>query len=143
MPRCGGGSRRPTARSRRRDGDWVYWSEYEEGGEYALYWRRPAAGGEAQCYLDGPKLAEGHDYFSLNDVSVSENGNLLAYSVDTNGSERYTAKVVDLATGEMLGDEIPDTNTALVWAADDTMLVYGRANAQWRVDSILVHVARH
>tara|TARA_A100001391_G_scaffold99255_4_gene65912 strand:- start:14029 stop:16092 length:2064 start_codon:yes stop_codon:yes gene_type:complete len=123
-----------------KDGDWVYWSEYEEGGEYARYWRRPAAGGEAQCYLDGPKLAEGHDYFSLNDVSVSENGRLLAYSVDTNGSERYTAYVVDLATGEKLGDEIPDTNTSLVWAADDTMLLYGRANAQWRVDSILVHV---
>lgn len=122
-----------------KDGDWIYWAEFEEGGEYAKYYRKPAAGGETQLYLDVPKMAEGHEYFSLNDVSISMNGRYLAYSVDNNGSERYTTHIVDLETGEKLPDVIEDTNTSLVWAADDTMLVYGRANANWRVDNVRVH----
>ena len=122
-----------------KDGDWLYWSEFEEGGEYSKYYRKPVKGGETQLYLDLPTLAEGHEYFSLNDISVSENGKLLAYSVDTNGSERYTVHVIDLETGKSLPDVIEDTNTGLIWAADDTMLVYGRANDNWRVDSIRVH----
>lgn len=122
-----------------KDGNWVYWSEFEEGGEYRKYYRRPVAGGDAELYLDVPALAEGHDYISINDIAVSENGRLVAYSIDTDGSERYTVHIKDLTTGEMLPDTIPETNTDLIWAANDTMLVYGRANENWRVDSIRVH----
>ncbi len=122
-----------------KDGDWLYWTEFEEGGEYAKYYRKPSAGGEAQLYLDCPALAEGHEYFRLNDIAISEDGRLAAYSVDTNGAERFTVYIKDLATGALLPDVIEDTNTGLIWAAGDTMLVYGRANENWRVDRILVH----
>ena len=122
-----------------KDGAWLYWSEFEEGGEYRKFYRRPVAGGEAQLYLDVPALAQDHEYFSINDISISENGRLLAYSTDTTGAERYTARVLDLETGEHLPDVIEDTCTGLIWATDDTMLVYGRANEKWRVDSIRVH----
>ncbi|MGE5953573.1 MAG: S9 family peptidase, partial [Qipengyuania vulgaris] len=30
-----------------KDGDWLYWSEFEEGNEYRKYYRKPVAGGEA------------------------------------------------------------------------------------------------
>ena len=122
-----------------RDGDFEYWSEFEEGGQYRKYYRRPVAGGDAQLILDGPALAEGAEYFSLNDISVSESGRYLAYSVDLTGGEYYTAFVKDLETGELLGDQIENTNTGLIWAANDTMLVYGRANENWRVDRIFAH----
>ena len=122
-----------------KDGDWLYWSEFEPGGEYRKHYRRPVAGGEAQLILDVPALAAGHEYFDINAISVSENGRYIAWSSDTDGSERYTVRIRDLTTGEMLPDVIADTNTELVWAADDTMLLYGRANANWRVDSIRVH----
>ncbi|MES2699203.1 MAG: S9 family peptidase, partial [Pseudomonadota bacterium] len=122
-----------------KDGEWVYWSEYEPGSEYRKYYRRPVDGGEAQLYLDANALAEGHEYFSIGDISISHNGRLLAYSTDTSGEERYTARVKDLVTGELLPDTIEGTNSGLVWAADDTMLVYGVANANWRVDNVRVH----
>ncbi|WAT16970.1 S9 family peptidase [Aurantiacibacter sp. MUD11] len=122
-----------------RDGDWIYWSEFEEGGEYRKYYRRPAEGGEAVLFLDGPALAEGHEYFSLGDISVSESGRYVAYSTDTSGAERYTVQILDTETGELLPDTIEDTNTGLIWAADDSMLVYGRANENWRVDRIFAH----
>lgn len=122
-----------------KDGDWVYWSEFIPGSEYRRYWRRPVAGGEAQLYLDANALAEGHDYFSIGDIAISRNGRFMAYSTDTSGEERYTARIKDLQTGELLPDVIDGTNTDLVWAADDTMLVYGVANANWRVDNVRVH----
>ena len=122
-----------------KDGTYIYWSEFEEGGEYRKHYRKPVRGGEAECFLDGPALAEGHEYFSVKAISISEDDRLLAYSVDTDGSERYTAYIKNLETGEMLPDVIEDTNTDLVWAADDTMLVYGLANENWRVDSIRCH----
>ena len=122
-----------------KDGDYEYWSEFEPGGEYRKYYRRPVGGGDAELYLDAPALAEGHEYFSLNDISVSENGRYLAYSIDTEGAERYTVYIKDLQTGELLSDTIPETNSGLIWAANDTMLVYGKANENWRVDNVRVH----
>ena len=122
-----------------KDGAFTYWSEFEPGGEYRKYYRRPVAGGDAQLILDCPKLAEGHDFFSLNALTVSENDRYLAYSTDTEGAERFTVYILDLETGELLPDRIEQTNTDLIWAAGDTMLVYGRVNDNWRVESILVH----
>jgi oligopeptidase B len=122
-----------------KDGDWLYWAEYEEGSEYRKYYRRPVSGGEAQLYLDANALAEGHEYLSINDISISQNGRYLAYAIDTDGSERYTVRIKDLETGELLPDVIEETNTSLTWAAGDTMLVYGVANENWRVDNVRVH----
>jgi len=122
-----------------KDGDFLYWSEFEEGGEYRKHYRRPVAGGETQLILDENALAEGLDYFNIGAMSLSENGRYLAYSYDDNGSERFDARVKDLQTGELLPDIIPETQTGLIWAANDTMLVYGPSNPNWRVDRIRVH----
>ncbi len=122
-----------------KDGDWLYWSEFEEGGEYRKHYRRPVGGGERQLILDEPALAEGRDYFSLGAFSVSENGRYLAYSIDDDGSERYDVAIKDLESGELLPDTITGIQTGLVWAAGDTMLVYGPSSPEWRVKRTLVH----
>lgn len=123
-----------------KDGDWLYWSEFEEGAEYRKYYRKPVAGGDAQLILDENALAEGHEYFRLGAFSVSKNGRYLAYSTDTNGSERFTARIKDLETGGLLPDEIPGTLTSLTWVMDDKAIVYGLANEQWRVKEATLHV---
>jgi oligopeptidase B len=122
-----------------KDGDWLYWIEFEEGAEYKKWWRKPVAGGPDELILDEPALAEGKAYFRLGAVSVSKDGRLLAYSVDDNGSERFTARIKDLTTGEHLPDEIPGTLSALLWVAGDTGLVYSLANEQWRTDNARLH----
>ena len=126
-----------------RDGEWLYWTEFQVGDEYPRHYRRPVAqgagGGEPQLLLDENALAEGLDYFRLNAFSVSENGRYLVYSFDDDGSERFDARIKDLETGELLPDIITGTQTGFVWAAGDTMLVYGPSNPNWRVDRIRVH----
>ncbi len=126
-----------------KDGDWLYWREFEEGAEYRKWWRRPvgapADGSADQLILDETALAKGHKYFRLGALSVSQNGKLLAYSTDTDGSERYTVRIKDLATGQVLGDEIPGTMSSLVWVAEDKGLVYSLANENWRSDNARLH----
>jgi len=122
-----------------KDGDWLYWTETAEGKQYAIHYRKPAAGGGTQLLLDENALAEGHEYFRLRAFSVSENGRYLAYSTDTNGSERYVVRVLDLDTGKLLADTIEQTNSGVTWLAGDTMFAYGIANENWRVDNVRVH----
>jgi oligopeptidase B len=64
---------------------------------------------------------------------------LLAYSTDTNGSERYTVRIKDLATGKLRRDTIPGTLSSLVWVAGDKGLVYSLANENWRTDNARLH----
>ena len=122
-----------------KDGDWLYWTDHATGGEYRRWWRKPIAGGEDQLILDEPALAAGKEYFRLGGFSVSNDGRLLAYAVDDNGSERFELRVKDLATGELLADVIPGVLSDIVWTADDSGFLYGLANEQWRTDNARFH----
>jgi oligopeptidase B len=126
-----------------KDGDYLYWIEYEQGAEYKKWWRRPvAAGNDAgadELIFDETAAAAGLDYFRLGAISVSNDGRLLAWAVDDDGSERFVARIKVVASGEVLPDEIPDTLSGLVWTSDDSGLVYARVNEQWRTDTVLLH----
>lgn len=122
-----------------KDGDYLYWIEFEEGAEYKKWWRKPVAGGPDELILDEVVLAAGHEYFRLGAIAVSNDGRLLAWSVDDNGSERFTARIKVIATGEVLPDEIPGTLSSLIWVAGDKGLVYSLANEQWRTDNARLH----
>jgi oligopeptidase B len=122
-----------------KDGDYLYWIEFEQGAEYKKWWRKPVSGGPDELVLDEVALAKGKAFFRLGAMSVSSNGKLLAYAVDDNGSERFTARVKDLETGKLLKDKIPGTLSSLVWVAGDTGFVYSLANEQWRTDNARLH----
>ena len=122
-----------------KDGDWLYWTDYETGGEYPRWWRRPVGGGADVMILDEPALAEGKEYFRLGAFSVSPDGRLLAYAVDDNGSERFEVRGKDLETGELLPDTIPGMLSEIVWTADSRGFLYGLANENWRTDNARWH----
>lgn len=122
-----------------KDGDWLYWTAFETGGQYLKWWRKPVGGGADQLLLDEPALAEGKEYFRLGAFSISNNGKLLAYAIDDNGSERFTIRIKNLETGEHLPEMIPGMLSEIVWTADDSAFLYGLANAQWRTDNARLH----
>jgi oligopeptidase B len=123
-----------------KDGDYLYWSEFEEGAQYRKHYRKAVAGGDAQLLIDENQLAEGQEYFSLGAASISQNGRFLAYSTDTSGGERYTARIKDLQTGELLPDVIENLRGGLTWVAGDTALVYGPSTEEWRTLEAKLHV---
>ena len=126
-----------------KDGQWLYWIEYEQGAEYKKWWRRPVSAKDDpaadELILDEVALAQGHEYFRLGAIAISNDGARIAWSVDDNGSERFTVRIKVIASGEMLPDEIPGTLSSLVWVADDRGLVYSLANENWRTDNVRLH----
>ncbi|BBE32832.1 peptidase S9 [Sphingosinicella microcystinivorans] len=122
-----------------RDGDFLYWYAFDVGAEYRTWYRRPVAGGSDAVILAEPNLAEGHAYFRLGGLAVSPNGRLLAYAVDTNGSERYVLRIRDLETGAELPDVIENWRYGLVWAADSQSFLYTDADENWRSKVIWHH----
>ncbi len=123
-----------------KDGEFLYWSEFEEGAQYRKHYRKPVAGGEPQLLIDENELAKGLEYFRLGAASISQNGRYLAFSTDTNGSERYTARIKDLQTGELLPDVLENLRGDLVWVKNDTALVYGPSTEEWRTLEAKLHV---
>jgi oligopeptidase B len=131
-----------------RRGDHLYYSRTEPGREYPVYFRRPAprgADGEAhvgpgeegpeQVLLDLDRMAEGHAFLRLGSQAPSPGGELLAYTLDTTGRERFSLRILDPATGEHLPDEIPAVARTFAWA-DDTTLFYvllDAAERPWEV----------
>lgn len=122
-----------------KDGDFVYWYAFDAGGEYPKWYRRKFAGGADEIILDEPALASGHDYFRLGGHAVSPDGRLLAYAVDTSGSERFVLKVRDLATGAELADIIENWRYGLIWAADSKSFLYTDADENWRSKAVWHH----
>ncbi len=126
-----------------RMGEYLYWSEFDEGEQYRKHYRKPVGAGEdaePQLILDQNVLAEGHEYFRLGALSISQNGRFMAYSTDTSGAERYTARIMDLETGELLADEITNLRSGLTWVAGDSALVYGPSSENWRTLEARLHV---
>ena len=131
-----------------RRGDWYYQWKYQEGSQYRVWLRwlsgapnaREAPVDNFQTILDEPALAKDSEYFRLGSMSVSNDGSLLAYSTDTDGSERYRMVVKNLDTGEMLDDEIQGTIDSAVWAADDASFFYAVVDENWRPWQVRRHV---
>ncbi len=131
-----------------KDDSWYYQWRYEEGSQYRVWLRWPADGPNAreaptadvQTILSEPELAKATEYFRLGSLSVSNDGSLLAYSTDTNGSERFTMVVKDIETGEMLPEQIEETTGMAVWASDDASFLYTVVDENWRPWQVRLHV---
>lgn len=123
-----------------KDGDWIYWYAYAVGGQYPVHYRKPAQGGPDEILFDEPEEAKGLEYFQLGILEVSPDGKLLAYATDTNGAERYTLKIREIATGREIETISDVVNGDVIWAADSGSLVYTEVNDQWRSYRALHHV---
>ncbi len=139
-----------------KDGDWLYWIEFEEGAQYKKWWRRPvgteAGDGKDELILDETALAAGHEYFRLGAVAVSPSGRFMAYSTDTDGSERYTirfrklgahagqiAEAIPGAACDVGDSEVPGTIGNIVWNAAEDAVLYSLSDEQWRHRTIKLH----
>ncbi|MET8906288.1 S9 family peptidase [Micromonospora sp. NPDC004551] len=136
----------------RKDGYW-YYTRTVEGQQYGVQCRRAVRDGETtppvsedgapldgeEVLLDGNRLAEGHDFFSLGAFDVSPDGRWLAYSTDFSGDERFTLRIKDLQTGEALPDEIPDTFYGTAWSNDASTLFYVTVDDAWRPNRVWRH----
>ncbi|MBC7833081.1 MAG: S9 family peptidase [Hyphomicrobium sp.] len=122
------------------DGPFAYSTKFVAGGQYPLVCRRTRSGEDEQVLLDGNVEAEGKAYWDLGGFHHSPDHRLLAYASDDKGSELYTIRVRDLASGKDLSDSIPDTRGGVVWANDSKTLFYVRLDEHHRPLLVYRHV---
>ncbi|HEX4868902.1 MAG TPA: S9 family peptidase [Acidimicrobiales bacterium] len=126
---------------------WFY-SRTEEGQQYPILCRtdveppadlpagEPVAGEEV--LLDMNVLAGDSDYFGMGAYDLSPSQDLLLYSTDHDGSERFRMQVRDLRTGKDLAEVIPETTYGTAWAGDDVFF-YVRQDAAMRPHQVWRH----
>ena len=114
-------------------GDYFYYVRTEEGKQYSVHCRRKQnLDAEEEVILDENELAKGHEYLSVGVFRISPDHKLLAYSVDTKGSESFTLYVKDLETGELVEEGIPNTYYGVQWANDSRTFFYNTLDESMR-----------
>jgi oligopeptidase B len=105
--------------------EYWYYTRYEEGKEYPIYCRKHLSlESDEIVLLNVNELAEGHAYYQVGGMSISENNKLLAYGVDTVSRRIYTVHFKNLESGENLEQKIENTTGVAVWSANDDTLFY-------------------
>ncbi|WP_309604134.1 S9 family peptidase [Phenylobacterium sp.] len=107
------------------DGPWDYYVRYNLGAQHPIHGRRPRgrADGE-EILLDEEALGRGKAFFQVGAASHSPDHALFAWACDEQGSEYYTIRVRDLATGQDLGDPIASAYGDLTFSPDSRWLFW-------------------
>jgi oligopeptidase B len=122
-----------------RRGDYFYYSRTEEGKQYPIRCRKKGSlQAKEEVLLDLNELGNGKKFVGIGDFVVSDDQNLLAYTVDYAGYRQYRLQVKDLRTGVTLPDAM-DRVTSVAWAADNRTLLLStedevtkRSDRVWR-----------
>lgn len=121
-------------------GEYWYYSRTEEGKQYAIYCRKKGSmEATEEVVLDLNRLAEGRKFLGLGVYAVSDNGAMLAYSLDTTGFRQYRLYLKDLTTGSHFPDDIGQVNS-VVWAADNKTVFYVKEDHAKRPYRLYRHV---
>ncbi|MBR0905040.1 S9 family peptidase [Bradyrhizobium liaoningense] len=121
------------------DGPFAYFRRFREGGQHELFGRMPRDGGEGQIVLDGDALAKDHKYFKFGGSRHSYDHKLQAWSADTKGSEYFSIRVRDWASGKDLDDLVEETDGGIVWSADCKSFFYVKLDDNHRPMQVWRH----
>jgi len=92
-----------------------------------------------EVVLDVNTLDRGTGYLDLGLSIVSPDEDLLAYSIDTEGDERFVLRFRDLRTGQDLPEVIENAGYSGAWMADSGTFLYTVPDAAWRHERIRAH----
>ena len=122
------------------DGDWRYWSEFREGGEYPIFKRSRLDGSEETVLFDGDAEGKGEAFFDIGDIAHSPNQDLIAIAVDRVGSEYYKIETRNAATGEVVGEVIESADEGgAIWASDSSGFFYVERDDNQRAKWVKFH----
>ncbi|MDB5468283.1 MAG: Oligopeptidase, partial [Phenylobacterium sp.] len=107
------------------DGAWDYYARYELGAEHPVHARRPRGRDDCeQVLLDEDALSKGKAFFQVGAASHSPDHALYAWAADEQGSEYYTIRVKDLATGEEIGQPVDSAYGDFAFSPDSRWIFW-------------------
>ena len=113
-----------------KDGDYYYYTRFEEGYDYPIYCRKKGSLDAAEEVIaNGNDLGKNQKYFNMA-ITPSPHHDIIAFSIDTIGRRFYTIKFKNMTTGTLLPDKIGNTTGNIEWANDNATVFFGRQNAE-------------
>jgi oligopeptidase B len=117
---------------------YFYYTQDIKGKDYQVYMRVPVAADEPeqlyldetqeldrQVLLDVNKLAAGFEYFNLGGLAISPCEEFLCYAFETDGSETYKLRTIEIATGRVVESiDVDSLTDDMCFGADSRTLFY-------------------
>ena len=124
-----------------RDHTYDYWTKTTTEGNYSIKLRKKINTDNVEEIWNGDKEKEklGVEYFGVGDLEVSHNDKLLAYSLDTKGSEYYKIFIRDISTNKLVTKEITETSGSITFSLDDKYIFYSKLDENHRARKIYRH----
>ncbi|MEN8186866.1 MAG: S9 family peptidase [Bacteroidota bacterium] len=121
---------------------YFYITRFEKGKQYPIHTRKKEnLQAEEKILFDVNIMAEGHEYYSLGGLNVSENNKLAAFAVDTVSRRQYDLRFKDLETNEIYPEVIKNTTGGSAWANDNKTVFYTKKDpVTLRSDKIYKHI---
>lgn len=119
-----------------------YWYivRHEDGKEHPVFCRKHwELSAPEEIILDVNILAEGKEYFDVGSVSVSPNNQLGTFSTDENGRLIFDIKFIDISSGKIREEVIPNTTGKAVWAKDNEHIFYVKKDKSLRAYKVFRH----
>ena len=122
-----------------KDKKYEYWTKTTREGNYSKHLRKKIGSIEVETYWDGDIEAYGKKFFSTGDVTVSNNDELLGYSIDDKGSEYFSIYIRKISDKKIIEEPIPETAGGITWAYDDLSFFYSKLDKLHRPRKIYQH----
>ena len=107
------------------DGAWDYYVRYDLGAQHPIHARRPKGRADSeQVLLDEEALSRGKAFFQVGAASHSPDHALYAWAADEQGSEYYTIRVKDLASGEEIGGVVESAYGDFTFSPDSQWIFW-------------------
>jgi len=120
---------------------YYYITRFEKGKDYPIHSRKKGSlEAKEEILFDCNEMAQGHAYFNLSGLSISEDNIWASFGVDTVSRRQYTIQIKNLITGEILPVKLENTTGGATWASDNKTLFYSRKDeVTLRADKIYKH----
>ena len=104
-----------------KDDVYEYWIETTKKGNYSKSLRKKIGTNKTEIIWDGDKEKKkiGSKFFGIGDSTVSYNDQLLAYSLDTLGSEYFTIYVRSIKSKKLITEKIEETSGTITFSNSD------------------------
>ena len=124
-----------------RDHTYDYWTKTTTKGNYSIKLRKKINSNQVEEIWNGDKEKEklGVEYFGVGDLEVSHDDKLLAYSLDTKGSEYYSIFIREIVSNKIMTKEIHDTSGGITFSLDDKYIFYSKLDNNHRARKIYRH----
>ncbi len=110
----------------RREGDYFYYSRWEEGKDYPTYARkRGSFEADEEILVDVNEIAEGYGYTRVSFPAISPDQRTMAFGTYTD-DRPAVIRFKDLDAGGFLADVISPATLNMTWANDNRTLFYAK-----------------